>query len=322
MIPGEQLMWLIFAVVVIGALALDLGVVNRKAHEVTTRQAAYWVVFWVSLALAFGAGIYVLRGSEKALEFFAGYLIEESLSVDNLFVFLLIFNYFRVPGAYQHRVLFWGILGALVMRAFFIGVGVALFEAFHWVVYVFGAFLIFTGFKTGLQKEKGLEPETNPILRVARRLIPMAGDYHGERFFTRVGGRLLATPLLPVLLVVESSDLVFAVDSIPAIFGVTRDPFIVYTSNVFAIMGLRSLFFLLSNTLKLFRFLKQGLAVVLCFVGFKMLISGFLPIPIGISLGIIGMVLVVTAVASLVFPDRSATKTADSLHLTDRVDLK
>jgi tellurite resistance protein TerC len=280
-------------------LALDLGVFHRKAHAVTVREAAACSAVWVALALFFNVVIYLWKGKEPALQFLAGYLIEKSLSVDNIFVFVLIFGYFAVPAAYQHRVLFWGILGALLMRGAFIAAGAALLAKFHWIIYLFGAFLVVTGVKMALVRSEGIHPERNPLVRLTRRLIPVTADYHGQSFLVRQGGRLVATPLLLVLLLVESTDLVFAVDSIPAIFAITSDPFIVYTSNVFAILGLRSLYFLLAGVVGKFHFLKLGLSVVLAFVGVKMLLTDVAKIPIGISLAVIAAVIGVSILASL-----------------------
>ncbi len=291
--------WLAFNLFVLGMLALDLGVFHRKAHEVSLKEAGAWSAVWIALALAFNAGLYFWKGQEPALQFLAGYLIEKSLSADNIFVFVLIFGYFAVPAAYQHRVLFWGILGALLMRGAFIAAGAALLAKFHWIIYLFGAFLIVTGVKMALVRSEGIHPERNPLVRLTRRLIPVTADYYGQSFFVRQGGRLVATPLLLVLLLVESTDLVFAVDSIPAIFAITSDPFIVYTSNVFAILGLRSLYFLLAGVVEKFAYLKLGLSVVLAFVGVKMLLTDAAKIPIGISLAFIAAVIGVSILASL-----------------------
>ncbi len=300
------LLWVGFNLFVVAMLALDLGVFHRRAHAVTLREAAAWSIVWVALALAFNGLIYWMWGYERALEFLTGYLIEKSLSVDNLFVFLMIFSYFAVPNIYQHRVLYWGILGALIMRGAFIATGVALLNRFHWMIYVFGGFLVITGIRLLFSTEKEVEPEKNPILRVVRRIVPVTSQYHGQSFFVRLEGRVWATPLLLVLVVVETTDLVFALDSIPAIFAVTRDPFIVYTSNVFAILGLRALYFLLAGVMDMFRFLQVGLAIVLTFVGCKMLVSEFYKIPIGVSLGVVGAILATAVLASLAFPKREA----------------
>lgn len=295
-------LWIAFSVGVLVLLAVDLGLAQRANRPVTRTEAAVWSVVWIGLALVFNAGIYYTSGSELALEFLAGYLIEKSLSVDNIFVFLLIFSYFSVPLAYQRRVLLWGILGALVMRGIFIAVGATLLHYFHWIIYVFGAFLIFTGVQMLRAGEEQTDPENNPIIRLVRRILPVTDDYEEQRFFVRRQGKLFATPLLVVLLSVESTDLMFAVDSIPAIFAVTDDVFIVYTSNVFAILGLRALYFLIADVLDLFVYLRYGLGVVLGFVGVKMLLVDTYPIPIGVSLSVIAAVLTVAVAASLLFP--------------------
>jgi tellurite resistance protein TerC len=293
-------LWIAFNVFVIGMLAIDLGIFHRKAHAVSLKEASVWTVVWIVLALVFNLGIYGFWGSEKALEFLTGYVIEKSLSVDNLFVFLMIFHYFATPAIYQHRILFWGIVGALVMRAIFIAAGVALLETFHWMIYVFGGFLIVTGIKMLLQGDHKLDPGKNPVVRLFRRLMPVTEDYSGQRFFIRKDGRMWATPLLLVLIVVETTDVIFAVDSIPAIFAVTRDPFIVYTSNVFAILGLRALYFVLAGVMEMFRYLKVGLSFVLCFVGVKMVAVDLYEIPIGASLAMIAGILSLSILASLV----------------------
>lgn len=306
---GMIWLWIGFNLFVLAMLALDLGVFHRHAHVVSVKEAAVWSVVWIGLALVFNTGIYFFwdqlaptstySNREAALAFFTGYLIEKSLSVDNIFVFVLIFTYFAVPAAYQHRVLFWGILGALVMRAILIAVGAALLKEFHWIIYVFGAFLIFTGIKMARHRNEELHPERNPVVRLFRRLMPVTDQYSGERFFVRQAGRLAATPLFLVLLMVESTDLIFAVDSIPAIFAVTSDPFLVYTSNVFAILGLRSLYFVLAGMMHKFHYLKIGLSVVLTFVGLKMVLIDVYKIPTAVSLGVIASILMVAVVASL-----------------------
>jgi TerC family integral membrane protein len=283
--------WLAFNLFILSVLALDLGIFNRKSRTVTVREASLWTGVWVSLALGFNGVLFFWKGRQAALEFLAGYLIEESLSVDNVFVIALIFGHFAVPAEYQRRVLFWGILGALVMRLTLILMGAALLHRFHWVIYLFGAFLVYTGFKMLTGGDETVEVEQNRMVRFFRRLLPITENYEGERFFVRRAGRLFATPLALVLVVVESSDLIFAIDSIPAIFGVTQDPFIVYTSNVFAILGLRSLYFLIAGMISTFRYLKIGLALVLQFVGGKMLIVPWVKIPIGIALGVVVAIL-------------------------------
>jgi tellurite resistance protein TerC len=299
MTPDRLYLWIVFNVFVLGMLAIDLGVFHRKAHAVTTREATIWCIVWVSLGLLFNAGIYIWLGPEKGLEFFTGYLIEYSLSVDNIFVFIIILSYFSVSPAHQHRVLFWGILGALIMRGVFIGAGALLLQLFHWVIYVFGAFLVFTGIKMIMNEDTSVHPEDNPVIKVLRRLMPISSDYEGQRFFVKRDGRWAATPLFVVLLVIESTDLIFAVDSVPAIFAVSQDPFIVYTSNVFAILGLRSLYFLLAGVMGLFVYLRYGLGVVLGFVGVKMILADVYKIPIGLSLAVVAGILTISIVASL-----------------------
>lgn len=291
-------------------LALDLLVFHRKAHAVSLREALSWSAVWIALALIFNVGIYYLWGSEKALEFLAGYLIEKSLSVDNIFVFIMIFSYFAVPAIYQHRILFWGILGALIMRAIFIAAGAALLSAFHWIIYIFGGFLIITGIKMFFAGEEKIEPEKNPAVLLLRRFMPITNEFHGQRFFVRIDQRLWATPLFVVLVVIETTDVIFAVDSIPAIFAITMDPFIVYTSNIFAILGLRALYFLLAGIMDMFRYLKVGLSFVLCFVGVKMMLVDFYKIPIGVSLGVVGGILAISILASLVKPKLAGVQTS------------
>lgn len=307
MTPDNLWPWIVFNLMVLGLLALDLLVFHRKAHEVSLREAFGWSVVWISLALLFNLVIYQWWGSEKAMEFLAGYLIEKSLSVDNIFVFIMIFSYFAVPAAYQHRILFWGILGALIMRAIFIAAGAALLSAFHWIIYLFGGFLVITGIKMFFAGEEKIDPEKNPAVTMLRRWMPVTNKIDGQRFFVRVDGRLWATPLLVVLLVIETTDVIFAVDSIPAIFAISQDPFIVYTSNIFAILGLRALYFLLAGVLEMFCYLKVGLAFVLGFVGAKMLLVDFYKIPIAASLGIVAGILTVSILASLVAARRTAT---------------
>lgn len=278
--------WVAFNAFVLGMLAIDLGVFHRNAHEVTVREAGIWSAVWVALALAFNFGIYAMWGAEPALQFLAGYLIEKSLSVDNIFVFVMLFSYFAVPAKYQHRVLFWGILGALVMRGLFIAVGAYMLEQFHWVIYLFGAILVLTGIKMARRVE-AYDPSANPALALARRLLPLTDRYHGPRFWVKEGGKWVATPLFLVLLLVEVTDLVFAIDSIPAIFAVTKEPFLVYTANVFAILGLRSMYFLLAGIVHRFVYLNYGLAAVLVFVGIKMLLVDVFKIPVSVSLAVV-----------------------------------
>jgi tellurite resistance protein TerC len=296
---GHPLLWIGFSVLVLAVLALDLGVFHRKAHAVGFREALSWTSVWVTLALLFGAGVWHWSGRQKGLEFFAGYLIEYSLSADNVFVFVFIFSYFAVPPPWQHKVLFWGVLGALVMRLVMIGLGVALIRRFGWILYVFGAFLLFTGLKMVFGKQKEIHPERNPVVRWFRKRVPVTSVCHSDRFVARVDGRRVATPLLVVLVCVEASDLVFAVDSIPAIFAVTLDPFIVYTSNVFAILGLRSLYFVLAGMVDKFQYLRAGLGIVLAFVGVKMLLAHTAyKIDTLVALGVVAGVLAVTVAAS------------------------
>ncbi len=305
---NSLLLWIGFNVFVLAMLALDLGVFHRKAHVVKIKEALIWSAVWITLALLFNLGIYFWRGEVAALEFLTGYLLEKSLSVDNVFVFLLIFSYFRVPALCQHKVLFWGILGALIMRAVFIAAGITLIQQFHWVIYVFGVFLIFTGIKMALQKDKEIHPEKNPIIKLFRRLMPVTKEFDEKsRFFVRQGGILHATPLFVALLVVETTDVIFAVDSIPAILAITRDPFIVYTSNVFAILGLRALYFALAGIMQMFHQLHYGLSAILVFVGIKMLLADIYKIPIGIALGVVAGILFVSVIASILQP-REDTK--------------
>lgn len=297
---GTLPLWIAFHVLILLMLALDLGVFHRRAHAVGLREATTWSVVWVAISLVFNAWLLVQFGRAQALEFFTSYVIEKSLSVDNIFVFALLFQYFGVETRYQHRLLFWGILGALVMRGAMIAAGVALIRQFEWVLYLFGAFLVYTGARMMLHKGEAVEPEKNPVIRWARKFLPLTDAYEGQRFFVRREGRWMATPMLLVLIVIETTDLAFAVDSIPAVFGVTRDPFIVYTSNVFAILGLRAFYFLLAGILPYFRYLGAGLSIVLMFIGAKMLVEHWLPISTGLSLAVVGVVLGVATVASVV----------------------
>jgi tellurite resistance protein TerC len=310
--------WVIFIAFVLLMLALDLGVFHRKAHVVSVAEATAWSALWIALALAFAGGIALYAGTHPALEFLTGYVIEKSLSLDNIFVIATIFAYFGVPDRSQHRVLFWGILGALVMRGMFIALGAYLLATFDWVLYVFGALLVLTGIRMAVREEKAFDGERNPVIRLVRRVLPVTGRYHGERFFVREEanggrapggrrtGRLVATPLFLALVLVEMADLIFAVDSIPAIFAVTSDPFLVFTSNVFAILGLRSLYFVLAGIVGRFHLLRYGLGAILVFVGVKMTLAEVYHIPIMASLAVIAGILVLTIVASLVFPPRPA----------------
>jgi len=291
--------WAAFLALIVALLVLDLFVFHREAHEVSFREATLYSIFWIGLGLAFGVVIFLWLGPTAGGEYLAGYLIEKSLSVDNIFVFALIFTYFGVPAKYQHRVLFWGILGALVFRAIFIAGGVTLLDRFHWTIYIFGAFLVFTGIRMATHPVEKIHPERNPLLRLFRRIMPMTPDYRGQRFILREAGRLVATPLLAVLVIVETTDIIFAVDSIPAILAVTREPFLVFTSNAFAILGLRALYFMLAGMITRFVYLKIGLSVILVFVGLKMVVSELYEVPIWASLLFIGAVLTVSIVASL-----------------------
>jgi len=302
--PSSTPLWIGFAALLAIMFTLDLGVFNRRSHEIKFREALAWTVVWVSLAFAFNVWIYFYMGPTKALEFFTGYIIEESLSVDNLFVFIMIFTYFNVGKAHQPKILKWGIIGALVMRAIFIFAGIGLLERFHWMVYIFGGLLVFTGIKMAFGKEGKIEPEKNLLVRLVGRFFPVSADARCHRFFIREKGRITVTPLFLTLIVVESSDVIFAMDSIPAILAVTRDPFIVYTSNVFAILGLRSLYYLLANVMDMFVYLKAGISFILAFVGVKMLIADHYPIPIHISLMVIVFVLAIAVITSLIFGKR------------------
>jgi tellurite resistance protein TerC len=302
MSSGSPLVWALFAAVVILALAVDLGIFHRHAHVVRIREAAIWTAVWAALALGFNAFIYFRFGGVKAAEFLQGYLLEYALSIDNVFVFLIVFRYFKVPQDQLHRVLFWGIIGAVVSRGLFIGAGAVIIQRFHWVMYILGLFLVYTGIKILFQKDGEVDPGRNPALRVFRRLLPTVSTYQGQKFLIRKDGRTFATPLLVVLVVVEMTDVMFAVDSIPAIFGVTTDVFIVFTSNIFAILGLRSLFFLIEGLVSKLRFLKVGVAVILAFIGVKILIKGYWEMPVAVSLGILAGVLVVSTIVSLIFP--------------------
>lgn len=313
-------LWVGFNVFVLAMLAIDLGVFHRKAHTVSIREATAWSVVWVTLSLIFNYGVYHFMGPQKGLEFLTGYLIEKALSVDNIFVFVLLFSYFRVPAMYQHRILFWGILGALIMRGAMIGAGAMLISRFHWIIYVFGAFLVVTGIRMAMQGDEEIDPEANPILKLVRKFLPVTNHYHGQSFFVREERhgvmKVVATPLLVVLILVETTDLIFAVDSIPAIFAVTTDAFIVYSSNVCAILGLRALYFLLAGVIHKFHYLKLGLSIVLVFVGTKMLIAEFYKIPIVVSLLVVAAVLAAAIALSLMFPKKEpeGTQHLDPTH--------
>lgn len=305
------LVWVAFNLFVVAMLALDLGVFHRRAHAIEIKEALIWSAVWIALALLFNVGVYFWYGTGKAVEFLTGYLIEKSLSVDNLFVFLMIFSYFGVESRFQHKVLFWGIVGALVMRAIFIAAGVTLIHKFHWIIYIFGAFLIFTGIRMAVRHNRAVHPEKNPVLKLFRRLMPVTQDFHEDKFLVKINGRRMVTPLVVVLLVVETTDVMFALDSIPAILAITLDPFIVYSSNVFAILGLRALYFALEGVMRLFEYLHYGLSAILVFVGIKMLLAEFYKIPVGVALGVVGGILLMSVLASMIRSRmRSATAPA------------
>jgi tellurite resistance protein TerC len=298
----QMLLWGSFGTFVLTMLALDLGVFHRQARVVNVKEALRWSAIWIALALLFNLGVYLWYGTDAALAFLTGYVLEESLSVDNLFVFLMILSYFSVPPAYQHKVLFWGILGALLMRGLMIAVGTILIQAFQWVLYIFGGFLILTGVKMVLRQHDDVHPEQNPVVRLFTRFMPVTTAYHAEKFFVQLNGRYFATPLFVVLLMIEVTDVIFALDSIPAVLAVTTDPFIVFTSNVFAILGLRSLFFALSGLMRLFHYLRYGLAVVLVFIGIKMLLAEVYHIPVHWALAVVVGVLLLSVLTSLIYP--------------------
>lgn len=306
-------LWIVFNAFIILMLIVDLYVFNRKPHTITIKESLTWTGVWITLALIFGVGVYYFMGSQPALDYFTGYLIEKSLSVDNIFVFLLVFTYFGVPAQYQHKVLFWGIFGALVFRLIFIFIGVALIEQFHWIIYVFGAFLIFTGIKLGLEKDKEIQPEKNPILKLVRRFIPITSDFHGPDFFIKKRGRYIATPMIIVLIVIETTDIVFALDSIPAIMAITRDPFIIYSANAFAILGLRALYFALSGVMRLFHYLHYGLSFILVYIGVKMLLEDLVHIPTVLTLGVIVTTLTVSVLLSILYP-KEQPPVSDNRH--------
>lgn len=299
--------WIAFIAFVLLLLALDLGVFHRKSHEVKIKEALIWSAVWICLALLFNYGIYYFVGKEKALEFLTGYLIEKSLSIDNLFVFIMLFSFFNVKPQYQHKVLFWGILGALIMRAIFIFAGVALLNKFHWIIYIFGGFLIYTGFKMLFHNDQKVEPDKNPLVKLFKKFFPVTDEMHDGKFFVKINAKTFATPLFVVLLLVEFTDLIFAVDSIPAILAVSNDTFIIFTSNVFAILGLRALYFALAGITKYFHYLKYGLSAILVFVGVKMVIVGFYKIPIVYSLFTIVGILAVSVLLSVIFTKKEET---------------
>jgi tellurite resistance protein TerC len=304
---NELILWIVFGLVVAVILGLDLGVFNRKAHVIKMKEALVWSAALIAIALLFDLLIYFMLGTTRALNFLNAYLIEKSLSVDNLFIFLVIFTYFNVPETSRHRVLFWGIIGALIMRALFIVIGLTAIEKIHWIIYIFGAFLIYTGIRLSFGKEREIHPEKNVFVRLVRRMVPVTSDYRQNSFLTRENARVVITPLLLVLLVVETTDVLFAVDSIPAVLSITLDPLIVYTSNIFAILGLRALFFVLAGFTQRLSYLSYGLAAILIFLGLKMVSSDFFPIPVGISLGVVFGILIITVLASII---RSKEKTS------------
>lgn len=308
-------LWIAFNIFVLAMLALDLGVFHRADHTIEVKEALIWSGIWILIALAFNAGMFIFGGAQRGLEFFTGYLIERSLSIDNVFVFILLFTYFSVPGKYQYKVLFWGIIGALIMRGALIAVGASLVKEFHWIIFIFGAFLILSAIKMALQKETEVHPEQNPVVRLFKRFVPVLPSYREGSFFVKEKGLLFATPLFVVLLVVESTDLIFAIDSIPAIFAVTGDPFIVYTSNIFAILGLRAMYFALAGIVDRFHYLRFGLSAVLAFVGVKMLLTDIYKIPIWLSLALIAAILAISIVASLIRP-----REGGATHLANTTD--
>jgi tellurite resistance protein TerC len=295
----EVILWGSFSLFVIGMLALDLGVFHRKSHSVSVKEALTWTAVWIALAMLFNLFVYHYFEKEQALEFFTAYVVEKSLSIDNIFVIIMIFSYFRVPDAYQHKVLFWGIFGALVMRLIFIFAGIELIHKFHWLIFVFGGFLIVTGARMIFGDDKPMDPEKNPVVKLVRKMFPITDSFEGDNFFVKRDHRLWATPLFIVVMLIEATDLIFAVDSIPAIISISEEPFIVYTSNVFAILGLRSLYFALAGIEKYFTYLKYGLATILVFVGVKMVIADFYKIPVEISLIIISFLLAISMIASV-----------------------
>ncbi|WP_201982480.1 TerC family protein [Hymenobacter rubidus] len=304
---NTPLFWLVFIAFVIGLLLLDLLVFNRKAHEIKLREALGWSAFWVALSLGFNLLVYRTMGHQAGLQWLTGYLVEKALSVDNLFVFLLIFNYFKVPGQYQHRILFWGVLGALILRAVFILIGGALLAKFHFLLYLLGAFLVYTGIRMGIAGDTPeIDPEHNPVVRFLSRHLPITRQLEGGRFFIKKDGLRFATPLFVVLVMVETTDVVFAADSIPAILAITRDTFVVFTSNVLALLGLRAMYFALASMMRLFHYLHYGLALILVFIGAKILLEQVLPIPMLFALGIVGGLLVVSILASVLWPKREA----------------
>lgn len=306
-------LWVVFNIFIVSMLIIDLTIFNREPEEISIRKALGWTAVWVILAVIFGIGLYFYMDPESSLDFFTGYLIEKSLSVDNIFVFLLIFTYFGVDPKYQHRVLFWGIFGALVFRLIFILIGVALIEQFHWVIYIFGAFLIFTGIKLAFEKDKEINPHRNPVLKVVRRFVPVTKNFHGEKFFIKRNGKWIATPMFIVLVMIETTDIVFAFDSIPAIMAITRDTFIIYSANAFAILGLRALYFALSGVMRLFHYLHYGLALILVYVGTKMMLEDLVQIPTLVTLSVIILTISFSILLSIIYPKKEPPIKPDSL---------
>lgn len=300
----ELLLWILFNIFILLMLALDLGVFQRKTHIIRVKEALIWSAVWIILSLLFNMFIYFDMGEQKAIEYFTGYLIERSLSIDNIFVFVLLFSYFKVPPEYQHKVLFWGVIGALILRASLIGVGVVLIHQFSWIIYIFGGFLVFTGFRMAMQDDGHIDPEKNIVIRLYKKFFPVTTEYDNGNFFVTKKNKKYATPLFVVLIATEFTDLVFAFDSIPAIFAITSDPFIIYTSNIFAILGLRAMYFALAGIMDKFHYLKIGLSMILIFIGFKMLIVDIYKIPIGYSLGVIAIILTASVVLSLAKPKK------------------
>lgn len=308
-------LWVLFNLFIVSMLFIDLLVFNKDPREITIKHSLLWTGLWVVMAILFGTGLYFFMSPEKSLHFFTGYLIEKSLSVDNIFVFLLIFTYFGVEPKYQHRVLFWGIFGALFIRLIFIVAGVALIEQFHWVIYLLGAFLVFTGIKLAFEKDKEIQPHRNPVLKLVRRLVPVTKDFYGEKFFVRQKGKWIATPMFVVLVMIETTDIVFAFDSIPAIMAITRDTFIIYSANAFAILGLRALYFALSGVMRLFHYLHYGLSFILVYVGVKMILEDIYQLPVLVTLAVILSSIALTIVASILFPK---TESPADIKNTDR----
>ena len=306
-------LWVVFNIFIVSMLIIDLTIFNREPEEISIRKALGWTAVWIILAVIFGIGLYYYMDPESSLDFFTGYLIEKSLSVDNIFVFLLIFTYFGVDPKYQHRVLFWGIFGALVFRLIFILIGVALIEQFHWVIYIFGAFLIFTGIKLAFEKDKEIKPNRNPVLKLVRRFVPVTKDFHGEKFFIKRNGKWIATPMFIVLVMIETTDVVFAFDSIPAIMAITRDTFIIYSANAFAILGLRALYFALSGVMRLFHYLHYGLALILVYVGTKMMLEDLVEIPTLVTLSVIILTISFSILISIIYPKKEPPINPDSL---------